>query len=219
MKVATNCVGTRVGLGGQAGRCHLSEFVDHIWRQTNTDVRPANVIWPPQATNVNALDAEKITRMINQHLKVPNPAGSGRPRPLRGGGYTGKVEMGNLLPNSASDTYWTALEKFGQIMKDARTFADSLPESTDDEKALKKKFSDWGTQGQNALKVAVDLRLRDKWDALNDPNKGNLRGKLGFDYETTPRTSPWGIVSKDIFPCCINFLGITHPRSTVDGRS
>jgi hypothetical protein len=199
MQVAPGCVGTRQGLRGQANRCHIDEFVDYIWKErVPGETKPTNVIWPANARNLQSLDAEKITRMVNQQLKVPDPAG-GNPKPLKGSGYTGGQDVKKLVPNPGTDTYFSSLEKMGKFMKDAREFFEANSGSWPDTE--KDAFKKWNGEGKKITEIAVDLRTKDKWDALNDKKKGNLAVKLGINLETIETKSKYGVVSGE--PICV----------------
>jgi len=199
MKVAPGCVGTRTGVRGQAKRCHLDELCDYIWKQTASETKPANVIWPPNTRNLQNLDAEKIVRIIDQQLRIPDPAG-GKNKPLKGIGYTGKQNVKLLVPDPGTDTYFSSLEKMGKFMKDARVYFEkngaSWPQDQRD------AFTKWGGQSKIITEIAADLREKNKWDALHDPKKGNLAVKLGFPLETKPHKSKYNVVSGK--PHCTN---------------
>ncbi|KAF2683546.1 hypothetical protein K458DRAFT_404531 [Lentithecium fluviatile CBS 122367] len=181
MNVATGCVGTLPGLQGQPNGCHLDELLEHIWKATNTgDTRPSskNVIWPPLVRDLQNLDAEKMTRTINQQLRVPNPAGG--TGPLKSISYTGKLDLSKLVPNLGTDDYYSSQNKFGKFMLDARQFAEKNSGSWPQDQ--KDAFKKWGNQSKIIVEVAVQLREKDKWNARLG-SKGNLEAKMGVKLE------------------------------------
>lgn len=105
MQVAPTCSGTRTGLRGQVGRCTLEEFCDYIWKQTGKDTHPkGRAIWPPAAKDLDKLNAESITRLVDQQIKEYD-AKKKKNVAIKGLGYTGNSDGGKLMPNAGVGTF------------------------------------------------------------------------------------------------------------------
>lgn len=96
--IAAGCVGTRTGLGGQAKRCNLDEFVRHLWMQAvdengkpiyptekNGIPKQGSYVWDIDVTKADTMGQEDVAKAISdisvvgKQKMVPVKGPDGRP--------------------------------------------------------------------------------------------------------------------------------------------
>lgn len=190
--IAKGCKGSRTGIRGQAGRCNLAEFVDHLWESTEGVVRKSDGStmramdekpdmndpavkkqWTAKALSIQAADLDlfKASQAIFR-VKVP-----GIPDKTPATGYTGNIKAGNAL-DGYSD-YYKLMEDIGGYQKKADDEVKRVMAADDAETDKKKKvltngqrnsFNHWSKQAGWGPSVIYEMRVKDtaKWQLMKD---------------------------------------------------
>jgi hypothetical protein len=168
-------VGTRAV--GDLKRCHLDEFVNHIWKEGPgpKDTKQPKVSWGGKFKQTGQLNPKNVASKIASE-KIP-----GTDNNLTGNSDARKVHV------DAKD-YYSAFEKVGEVVRAAENAAwDRARASTPEGKIPRLKAAEEKlfVKTKDAIQVVVDMR----WADMDDYRitKGGLKTELGKEPETKLR--------------------------------
>ena len=166
--IAPSCAGSRI----PASRCTFNEFMEYIWAEFPEKgdlTRPTVTLFDEARTNFATCKLATILQKMNNYKKT------GMSKPI-----TGNIDSGRLFPGSSD--YYEAMRRCGSVVKQMRTFVDTMSED-DPKKDVARKLLE---RAKEAAAYVVDIRAREMDHNEKSPRIKDLQKKLGFPLATKP---------------------------------